>query len=138
EKNIAFFSQQFEQNGFEIEKKFEPNLPEVMADSQMLYQAFLNILINSLQSMDKKGKVIVEIFLNGYYVVLNFLDQGSGVDEKELEKVWTPFFTTKDSGTGLGLGIVKNIIDAHEGSISISNRKLKGTKVTIILPVKES
>lgn len=138
EKNIAFFSQQFEQNGFEIEKKFEPNLPEVMADSQMLYQAFLNIFINSLQAMDKKGKVIVEIFLNGYYVVLNFLDQGSGVNEKELERVWTPFFTTKDSGTGLGLGIVKNIIDAHEGSISISNRKLKGTKVTIILPVKES
>ncbi|MCK5310540.1 MAG: two-component sensor histidine kinase, partial [Desulfobacteraceae bacterium] len=138
EKNIAFFRPQIESDGFEIEKIFEPNLPEIMADSSMLYQAFLNIFINSFQATDEKGKIIVEIFFNGNNIVINFLDQGIGVKEKELEKIWTPFYTTKDSGTGLGLGIVKNIIDAHNGNIEISNRKLKGAKVTIKLPVKES
>jgi signal transduction histidine kinase len=138
EKNIAFFLLQTENTGFEIEKKFESNLPEILADSSMLYQAFLNIFINSSQASGETGKVIVEIFLNGNNIVINFLDQGNGIKEKELEKIWTPFYTTKDSGTGLGLGIVKNIIDAHNGSIEISNRKLRGAKVTIVLPVKGS
>ncbi|MCK5096539.1 MAG: two-component sensor histidine kinase, partial [Desulfobacteraceae bacterium] len=138
EKNIAFFSPQVKNNGFEIEKKFESNLPEINADSTMLYQAFLNVFLNSFQAMGDTGKIIVEIFLTDNYIIINFLDQGSGVKEKELEKIWTPFYTTKDSGTGLGLGIVKNIIDAHNGNIEISNRKLKGAKVAITLPVKES
>ena len=138
EKNILFFLPQVENNEFEIEKKFEANLPEIMLDSSMLYQAFLNIFINSFQSAGGAGKVIVEIFLKGNNIVINFLDQGSGIKEKDLDKIWTPFYTTKDSGTGLGLGIVKNIIDAHNGSIGISNRKLKGAKVTIELPVKWS
>ena len=138
EKNIAFFLPQTESNGFEIEKKFEPDLPEIMADSSMLYQAFLNIFINAFQATDETGKIIVEISRSVNNIVVNFLDQGTGVKEKELEKIWTPFYTTKDSGTGLGLGIVKNIIDAHNGNIEISNRKLKGAKVTITLPVRES
>ncbi|MCK5542701.1 MAG: two-component sensor histidine kinase [Desulfobacterales bacterium] len=138
EKNIAFFLPQAENSRFEIEKKFESNLPEIMVDSSMLYQAFLNIFINSFQATGGTGKVIVEIFFNGDNIVINFLDQGNGIKEKDLEKIWTPFYTTKDSGTGLGLGIVKNIIDAHNGSIEISNRKLKGAKVTIQLPVKWS
>jgi two-component system sensor histidine kinase HydH len=138
EKNIVFLLLQAEKYGVKIERKFEPNLPEIMADSSMLYQAFLNIFINSFQATGGEGTVIIEVFLNGNSIVINFLDQGPGVKEEDLEKIWTPFFTTKDSGTGLGLGIVKNIIDAHNGSIEISNRKLKGTMVTIALPVKRS
>ena len=138
EKNILFLQPQLETAGFIIEKKFESNIPEIVADSTMLYQAFLNIFINSLQASDEVGKIIVEIFLKNKSVVINFLDQGKGIKDKELEKIWTPFYTTKDSGTGLGLGIVKNIIDAHNGNIKISNRKLRGAKVTITLPVKES
>ncbi|MCP3898801.1 MAG: two-component sensor histidine kinase, partial [Desulfobacteraceae bacterium] len=136
EKNISFFLPQVENKSFEIEKKIDPGLPAIMVDSSMLYQAFLNIFINSFQATDSKGKVVVEIFKNNNRVVINFLDQGRGIKEEDLEKIWTPFYTTKDSGTGLGLGIVKNIIDAHNGSIEISNRKLKGAKVTIELPVK--
>ncbi len=138
EKNIAFFLPQTRDSGFKIERKFEPNLPQITADPTMLYQAFLNIFINAFQANGNKGKLIVEIVLNNNNIVLNFLDEGSGVKEKKLEKIWTPFYTTKDSGTGLGLGIVKNIIDAHNGTIKISNRKLIGAKVTIVLPVEES
>ncbi len=138
EKNIAFFSPQTRDTDFKIEQRFAPDLPEIPADSAMLYQAFLNILINSYQASCKTGRVVVEIFQDNNHIIINFLDQGDGLDEDELEKIWTPFYTTKDSGTGLGLGIVKNIIDAHNGTIKISNRKLKGAKVTIRLPVKES
>ncbi len=137
EKNIAFFSPQMDNNGIEIEKKFEPDLPGIFADSTMLYQAFLNIFINSFQAAGDKGKIIIEIFSKDNSIIINFLDQGSGVEMKNLEKIWTPFYTTKETGTGLGLGIVKNIIDAHNGKITISNRKLRGAKVTITLPVEE-
>ena len=68
-------------------------------------------------------------------VVINFIDNGKGIKKDILKKIWTPFFTSKDSGTGLGLGIVKNIIEAHSGTITICNAKPTGANVEIKLPV---
>jgi signal transduction histidine kinase len=65
-----------------------------------------------------------------------FEDEGEGIPEDIMEKIWDPFFTTKAKGTGLGLGIVKNIIESHKGSIRISNKPDAGTSVKVILPVK--
>jgi len=73
----------------------------------MLYQAFLNILINAMQAMPEGGKI------------------------------WDPFFTTKAKGTGLGLGIVKNIIESHSGSVQISAKPGAGARVKVELPVKQ-
>jgi signal transduction histidine kinase len=64
-------------------------------------------------------------------------DEGQGIPNANLEKIWDPFFTTKEKGTGLGLGIVKNIVESHGGSIQIMNRPVRGTRVTIELPVKQ-
>lgn len=102
----------------------------------MLYQAFLNIIINSFQAMNDNGKMTIEIFHKENNVVILFQDTGPGIKEEDLEKIWTPFFTTKDSGTGLGLGVVKNIIDAHGGNIDMVNRETEGVQVEIVLPVK--
>jgi len=68
---------------------------------------------------------------------MHFDDEGQGIPPKNLEKIWDPFFTTKEMGTGLGLGIVKNIIESHGGSIQIVNRPVLGARVTIELPVKQ-
>ena len=68
-------------------------------------------------------------------VTVHFDDEGPGIPEPNLEKIWDPFFTTKERGSGLGLGIVKNIIEAHNGSIQISNREVRGARVTVELPV---
>ena len=108
-----------------------------MGDSDMLYQAFLNILINAMQAMPAGGKIRVEITSdeNTNNVTICFIDEGEGIAEDILEKIWDPFFTTKGKGTGLGLGIVKNIIESHQGRISIVNRPDGGARVTIKIPI---
>ena len=108
-----------------------------MADAPMLYQAFLNILLNSFQAMESGGRIIISAFTDNRDILILFEDDGKGIGQEELKKIWNPFFTTKDMGTGLGLGIVKNIIESHGGEIEISNREPKGVLVEIVLPAKE-
>ena len=108
-----------------------------MADTDMLYQSFLNILINAMQSMPSGGGIAIDINANAKMVTVNIDDEGEGIPDELLEKIWDPFFTTKKKGTGLGLGIVKNIIESHGGSILIANREDKGTRVTVELPVSQ-
>ncbi|NOX33641.1 MAG: two-component sensor histidine kinase [Deltaproteobacteria bacterium] len=138
EKNIAYITPQIEDNNINIIKKISNNLPEIMADSAMLYQAFLNILINAFQSLKTDGSITVQIDCDSNNIVVNFIDNGEGIRQEVLKKIWTPFFTTKDTGTGLGLGIVKNMIEAHNGTITITNIKPKGANVEITLPALET
>jgi len=137
EKNITFLEPQVNQQGYVIQKNYQNSLPEIMADSTMLYQSFLNILINAMQSMPNGGRILVEISSNDHLLTVHFDDEGKGIPPENLEKIWDPFFTTKDMGTGLGLGIVKNIIESHGGSIQIVNRPVHGARVTIELPLKQ-
>jgi signal transduction histidine kinase len=111
-------------------------LPEIQADANMLYQSFLNIFINSMQAMPGGGAINVEIRADDNIVTIHFDDEGRGIDDSVMEKIWDPFFTTKEMGTGLGLGIVKNIIESHGGSIQILNREQVGARVTVELPVE--
>jgi signal transduction histidine kinase len=137
EKNIRYLSTEVKEQGYVIHENFASNLPEIMADSAMLYQAFLNILINAIQAMHDGGTINVEIRSTDSIVTILFEDEGCGIPGDLLEKIWTPFFTTKEKGTGLGLGIVKNIISSHAGSIKIENRLAGGAQVTVELPVKQ-
>ncbi len=137
EKNLKFLASQIEQQGCIIKKYYADNLPEIMADSDMLYQAFLNILINAMQAMPEGGKIHIEIKSKKDVVIIAFEDEGEGISEDIEEKIWDPFFTTKEKGTGLGLGIVKNIIESHGGSVKIDNRPVSGAQVVVELPVKD-
>jgi len=137
EKNITFLEAQMNKQGYIIEKRYQNSLPQIMADSNMLYQSFLNILINAMQAMPNGGRILVELSSNDHLLTVHFDDEGKGIPPENLEKIWDPFFTTKDMGTGLGLGIVKNIIESHGGSIQIVNRPVRGARVTIELPVKQ-
>ncbi|OQX22755.1 MAG: two-component sensor histidine kinase [Desulfobacteraceae bacterium IS3] len=135
EKNIAFLSSQTEGHGYEIQRDYDENLPEIMADPDMLYQAFLNILINAMQAMPEGGKIHIKTFSSEKDITISFKDEGNGIPDAILEKIWDPFFTTKETGTGLGLGIVRNIIASHGGTIHIGNRKSEGAKVTVKLKI---
>jgi two-component system sensor histidine kinase HydH len=137
EKNINFLSSQIKQEGYTIEKHYDESLPEITADADMLYQAFLNILINAMQAMPGGGVIHVDIHSDDHSVTVVIEDEGEGIPEEILEKIWDPFFTTKAKGTGLGLVIVKNIIESHEGSVSIANKPDVGSRVTIALPVNQ-
>jgi len=137
DKNIAFLASQIEEQGYIIKKNYDNNLPVIKGDSDMLYQAFLNILINSMQAMPDGGKISIRITSHDNSIIIVFEDEGKGMPEDVIKKIWDPFFTTKDKGTGLGLGIVKSIIEAHEGTINISNKSTVGAQVSVKLPLRK-
>jgi signal transduction histidine kinase len=102
----------------------------------MLHQSLLNLFINAMQAMPNGGHIRVGLRAEAGRVRIEIDDAGQGIPAGLAEKIWDPFFTTKDKGTGLGLGIVKNIIEAHGGSICIANREPQGARVAIELPVR--
>jgi two-component system, NtrC family, sensor histidine kinase HydH len=134
EKNIKYLSSQTEKQGYSIKKHHDNNIPAIMADFDMLYQAFLNLLINAIQAMQSGGIINIKISSTGDAVKILVEDEGEGIPDSLIEKIWDPFFTTKEKGTGLGLVIVKNIIKAHGGSIEIGNRSAGGVRVKVMLP----
>jgi len=135
EKNINFLTTQITKEGYTLRKHYDNDLPEISADADMLYQAFLNILINAMQAMPEGGVIDVKVTAEDNTVTIVFEDEGEGIPEDLIEKIWDPFFTTKAKGTGLGLGIVKNMIESHKGSVRIDNKAVAGTRVKVILPV---
>ncbi len=134
-KNIHFLEHQIKENGYVIRTFFDDHIPVVMADSDMLYQAFLNLLINGMQAMPNGGAIDVTIETGNGSLWVYIEDEGEGVSASVMEKIWNPFFTTKEKGTGLGLGIVRNIIEAHDGMIRIDNRRDKGSRVSVKFPL---
>ncbi len=133
-KNLVFLDPQIKEKGIVIAQKTDSNIRTIMADQAMLYQAFLNILINAMQAMTSNGKIEIETTTTSDAVQITFKDNGVGIPDEIHTKIWDPFFTTKESGTGLGLGIVRNIIASHGGSVQIANRSTGGVAVTVLLP----
>ncbi|OQX10647.1 MAG: two-component sensor histidine kinase [Desulfobacteraceae bacterium IS3] len=134
EKSIAFLGSQLKKHNCVIEKDFSKDRPEIMADSAMIYQAFLNIMLNAVQAMPGGGIIRIETVSDAKCVTVIFKDEGTGIPDDVMGKIWDPFFTTKETGTGLGLGIVKNIVESHGGKIRLENRKEKGAAVFVELP----
>ncbi|MBW1747335.1 MAG: two-component sensor histidine kinase, partial [Deltaproteobacteria bacterium] len=95
EKNINFLASHIEEEGYTVAKHYDNNIPEITADSDMLYQAFLNILINAMQAMPEGGKIHVAIQSTDNTVKIFFEDDGEGIPQNLMEKIWDPFFTTK-------------------------------------------
>lgn len=137
EKNIHFLKPQAQEKNILIQNDIQGTIPLIMGDANRLYQALLNLLLNALQAVDDGQRILICLNADNTHVHLTIQDEGSGIDPEQLKKIWTPFFTTKELGTGLGLGIVKNIIESHRGSIHIDNALPTGTRVTIALPITE-
>ncbi|MCU0592018.1 MAG: ATP-binding protein [Desulfobacterales bacterium] len=137
EKTLTFLTAQIEERGYTIEKDYQNPLPEIMGDAPMLHQSFLNLFINAMQAMPDGGRIGVSLRAEGGQARIEIEDAGPGIPVDLSDKIWDPFFTTKDKGTGLGLGIVKNIVEAHGGTIRIANREPRGARVTIDLPVRK-
>ncbi|RTZ97736.1 MAG: two-component sensor histidine kinase [Deltaproteobacteria bacterium] len=135
EKIIAFLSPELEAGGHTVSLRVQEDLPEVFVDVDMLHQAFLNIMINAMQAMPDGGNIEIIVRTEGEKIRIQFDNEGRPIDAENLEKIWEPFFTTKDTGTGLGLGIVQNIIQAHDGRIRIENIAEKGVRVLVTLPI---
>ncbi len=134
EKNLTFLAPEINRNGYRVHRRFATDIPEIQADPGLLYQAFLNILMNAMQAMPEGGDIYVELSARKHTVEILFVDEGPGILDETLNRIWEPFFTSKDKGSGLGLPIVKKIIEGHGGIVEVDNGLEKGVRVAVTLP----
>lgn len=137
ENTLVIMQNQIKQ-GVEIEREYSP-IPQVKCNVDELNQVWTNLITNSLHAMKKTDKPVLKIFtrcIGEDYVMLGFEDNGMGISQEIKDKIWDPFFTTKDQGegSGLGLGIVKGIIEKHKGRIEMESSPGK-TRFLVYLPL---
>ena len=122
----------------EIVEEYAPDLPFIMGNSGRLNQVFINILLNGAHAIIEKGTIVVKAWADDRSVHVSIKDDGHGIKEQNLSKVYDPFFTTKGvgQGTGLGLSISYTIVKSHDGDLKVNSRPGEGTTFEIILPIK--
>jgi len=135
ENLLSFLSTEIHDRRVELITDFDEDIPPMMLDEDQLNRALMNVLKNSIEAMPDGGRLIVSTKLKGDMAVINISDSGAGIDRSEWDKIFLPFYSTKENGTGLGLPLADQIIREHGGSISLTSAPGKGTTFTISLPV---
>jgi len=133
---ISFAANHTDMHGVRISKQFLDELPALSIDGDQIRQVAINLILNAGAAMAEGGQLTVKTAQEDGDAVITFADTGSGIDEADLERIFEPFYTTKDRGTGLGLAITRQIIEQHQGSILMASRLNHGTTVTIRLPLE--
>jgi len=120
-------------------KNFDDNIPTIMADQLQLQQVLMNLLLNAIDAMPGGGTLTLNTACSTdkRSIKIEISDSGEGISDKEMNKIFQPFFTTKSKGTGMGLAITRRIVEEHGGSISVNSEYGRGTTFTIILPVEQ-
>jgi signal transduction histidine kinase len=118
-------------------------LPEIQVDPEQLKEVLVNLVVNACESVDTGSTIVIqeeEAFENslGKVVIIRLTDNGPGISESIIEKIFQPFFTTKEDGSGLGLSIASRIIEEHGGQIDVTSKEGEGAAFIITLPLKES
>lgn len=121
-----------------IEKDCPPGVPELEFDSQLMERVFSNLIMNAAQASNPGGVVTVKTSHTAGQVEISVIDRGTGIDAKNLESIFNPFFTTKSDGVGLGLAIVSKIVDDHGGKITVESVLGEGTTFRVLLPLAPS
>jgi two-component system, sporulation sensor kinase E len=121
-----------------VEKHYDRAIPRVLMDETQMKQACLNVIKNAVQAMPGGGVLTVTTKLEDNQIVLRFADTGVGMSKEQLGRIFDPFYTTKDRGSGLGLMIVYKIVTDHNGRIDVESEQGRGTRVTISVPAVES
>jgi two-component system NtrC family sensor kinase len=146
-KTVSLLKFQITSQSIQLSEDYTGEIPSVLGDPNHLQQVFLNILLNSIQSMPEGGRLRLRTSLadgtgrkgSRDRVLIEISDTGIGIESKYLDKIFDPFFTTKGwgDGTGLGLSISYGIIREHGGSIDVKSRPGEGTHVRTVLPAPE-
>ena len=135
---VVFLTPEARDKKIEIKTDLESYLPSVEIDQRYMRQSLLNIVENAFSAMPGGGVLRISTKLDGDYEVIRIEDNGTGIDEESLSKIFEPYFTTKASGTGLGLTVVYKVVKEHHGDIFVTSEMGKGTVFTIKLPVPRS
>ncbi len=135
---LEFIKPELEKREITLREKLTTSLPTVMADSDQMYRALLNIVINALQAMEQEGTLTLATRVRaGKTVQIRITDTGLGMSEENLQQIFKPFYTNKHQGTGLGLAMAKNIVESHGGDIEVRSEEKKGSTFIISLPISE-
>lgn len=140
ESSLRFVDHRIKEQSIRLEKVLSPELPEIYGDADNISQVIINIIVNALDSMSSGGNLIIK---TGYCdhqpsnIQVTITDSGTGIREEILNKIFNPFFTTKEMGSGLGLAISKRIMDDHNGNILVESKVGEGTTFFVCLPVRK-
>ncbi|MDD2465349.1 MAG: ATP-binding protein [Desulfobulbus sp.] len=136
-ETLSFLEKEAKHNNIEVDLKLDPQLPATMTEAHRLQQILLNLIDNALDAVGHDGKVEIITSCTPQQISVQVADNGPGIPPEVMQKIWDPFFTTKEQGkgTGLGLSISQNIIRTLGGTIEAQNRKEGGTIFTVTLPI---
>jgi signal transduction histidine kinase/putative methionine-R-sulfoxide reductase with GAF domain len=136
EEILQLLRPQIERGKITVKKEFE-SLPLITVDKEQIKQVILNLLMNAIQAMPEGGELSItgRFSKDGYWMELAIQDSGLGIPPEDMDKLFNPFFSTKEGGMGLGLSIAHRIIDQHHGKIEVESQSGNGTLFTISLPV---
>jgi len=148
EKTLSIMKVPLQKAGIMLRRLYDPSLPQVRGDESKLLQVFLNIIKNAVESMKRGGKLEISTYPSKESVrkggrikrwaMVSIKDTGGGIPEKDLQKIFIPFYTKKKGGTGLGLALSKKIIKDHGGLIKVRSQKEKGTSFFIYIPFEHN
>jgi two-component system, NtrC family, sensor histidine kinase HydH len=124
--------------GIAIYKNYSPEIPPFPLDAELMERVFYNLVLNAAQASPEGGAVTVKTRSAQGIAEVSVIDRGSGIEPKNLDTIFNPFFTTKPSGVGLGLAIVAKIVDEHSGKITVESEPDKGSVFRVLLPMERS
>jgi two-component system NtrC family sensor kinase len=135
ENVLALSSKQFEQGSINVHKNLTNNLPEIAAVPDQLTQVWLNLIINAIEAMPDGGDLTITTSASDDWLNVAIQDTGPGVNPEDVAKIFEPFYTTKATGTGLGLSVSYGIIQRHGGRIDVNGVPGEGTTFSVSLPI---
>ena len=136
-KSINILENEFRLRHIKIEKTLAPEMKEALLDENQLQQVFVNLLLNAVQAIEDTGVISVRSRMdptaNEFFIEIE--DNGCGIPEADVNRIFEPFFSTKKNGSGLGLAVSYGIISNHHGQMEIESTPGKGTVFTIRIPI---
>lgn len=137
EDTYALMEGKVREKGVQFEKVLYPDIPLSMLDPNQIRQVLVNLVKNALEATDQGGKISISTEMDSDFIKIHVSDTGKGIPTDLLDGIFSPFFTTKERGTGLGLSVCYKIIKNHEGKIRVQSKLTKGSLFTIALPIKK-
>lgn len=134
---LALMDNEFLIKRIQIKKDLDPGIVNFQLDDNQIEQVVINVLLNAVQAIDEKGSISIRSGMDAEkrMVTIKVQDNGYGIPQDKLKKIFEPFYTTKAEGTGLGLAVSYGIIKNHQGNIEIMSEPASGTLITIKLPI---
>jgi len=134
-KTVGLMAERLREKKIELETEFAPQLSPIMVDGEQMQQVILNLVHNALEAMEE-GKLSIRTKVKEDFVSLEIEDTGRGIPKEDIDRLFTPFFSTKPKGSGLGLPVAEKIVVDHGGFIDVQSQEGVGSKFTINLPLK--